>query len=388
MNIYTLSTLLGSVADQIPPLNTLPQNDTELPFSFAQLLGEHSLPTETASDNSLSSLDHQASSQPEPRLLLPSSEPQLSLPEALPGTENILGVPHSSANGKLASTTEDEQTPSQHPNNADAALLHGLFALLPPPLAMPPPSSQYRIVSGSLKEQMPFAHAPELQATSLRAIPEYSAKLPVRTSIAAAVITPLQPLPPSGTETSLPPLELTAGSTQTLSPSPLLAASPLVSSPSTTLVNAPTAPLLSAQLGSAEWQQALSQQIIMFQRNGQQSAELRLHPQELGALQITLKLDDNQAQLHIASAQGMVRSAVEAALPHLRQALAEQGINLGQSSVGSDPSPSSSQHSSQQRHSSSYSEQRGNTEESLDLVSSLTVLPTAGLSTEGIDTFA
>ena len=74
----------------------------------------------------------------------------------------------------------------------------------------------------------------------------------------------------------------------------------------------------------------------MFHRNGQQSAELRLHPQELGALQITLKLDDQQAQLHIASAHGQVRAAVEAAMPQLRHALAESGINLGQSSVGGE----------------------------------------------------
>ena len=61
--------------------------------------------------------------------------------------------------------------------------------------------------------------------------------------------------------------------------------------------------------------QILNQQVLMFHRNGQQSAELRLHPQELGALQITLQLDDKQAQLHIASAHGQVRAAVEAAMP-------------------------------------------------------------------------
>ncbi|MNH36373.1 Flagellar hook-length control protein [compost metagenome] len=86
----------------------------------------------------------------------------------------------------------------------------------------------------------------------------------------------------------------------------------------------------------------------MFHRNGQQSAELRLHPQELGALQITLKLDENQAQLHIASAHGQVRAAVEAAMPQLRHALAESGINLGQSSVGGESTPQWQQQAQQQ----------------------------------------
>lgn len=102
---------------------------------------------------------------------------------------------------------------------------------------------------------------------------------------------------------------------------------------------AATSPMLNASLGSPEWQQALNQQVLLFQRNGQQSAELRLHPEELGKLHITLNLDDNQAQLHIAAAHGQVRAAVEAAMPQLRQALAESGIQLGQSSVGGDPTP-------------------------------------------------
>ena len=46
------------------------------------------------------------------------------------------------------------------------------------------------------------------------------------------------------------------------------------------------APVLSAPLGSHEWQQSLSQHVTLFTRQGQQSAELRLHPQDLGQVQI------------------------------------------------------------------------------------------------------
>ncbi|WP_434525126.1 flagellar hook-length control protein FliK [Photorhabdus asymbiotica] len=95
-------------------------------------------------------------------------------------------------------------------------------------------------------------------------------------------------------------------------------------------------PLLNAQLGSEEWQQQLNQQIMLFNRNGLQQAELRLHPQELGALQIRMSVEDNQAQLHLASAHSHVRAALEAALPGLRHALAETGIQLTQSSISSD----------------------------------------------------
>ncbi|MFL4555321.1 flagellar hook-length control protein FliK [Yersinia kristensenii] len=113
-------------------------------------------------------------------------------------------------------------------------------------------------------------------------------------------------------------------------------------------ISAPVSGYLSAQLGSQEWQQSLGQQVIMFSRNGQQNAELRLNPQELGALQISLKIEDKQAQLHFVSAHSQVRAAIEAAMPNLRTALAESGIQLGQSSVGSEGQWQQAQQQNQQ----------------------------------------
>ena len=100
-------------------------------------------------------------------------------------------------------------------------------------------------------------------------------------------------------------------------------------------MTAPPAPQLNAQLGSPEWQQALNQQVLMFHRNGQQSAELHLHPQELGALQITLKLDDQQAQLHIASAHGRACGGRSGDAAAAARAGGER-YQPGQSSVGGE----------------------------------------------------
>lgn len=109
------------------------------------------------------------------------------------------------------------------------------------------------------------------------------------------------------------------------------------------------APVLSAPLGSHEWQQSLSQHVTLFTRQGQQSAELRLHPQDLGQVQISLKLDDNMAQLQMVSPHSHVRAALEAALPILRTQLAESGIQLGQSSISSESFAGQQQSSSQQQ---------------------------------------
>ncbi|VEB96496.1 Flagellar hook-length control protein [Cedecea lapagei] len=109
-----------------------------------------------------------------------------------------------------------------------------------------------------------------------------------------------------------------------------------IAAPTTTVIATPTAPTIAAQLGSHEWQQQISQHVTLFTRQGQHSAELRLHPEDLGQVQISLKLEDNQAQLQMISPHSHVRAALEAALPTLRTALAENGIQLGQSNISSE----------------------------------------------------
>ncbi|MEQ9892352.1 flagellar hook-length control protein FliK [Pectobacterium aroidearum] len=150
---------------------------------------------------------------------------------------------------------------------------------------------------------------------------------------------------------------------------------------------------LNAPFGSPQWQDALGQQIVMFSRNGQQTAELRLNPQELGALHISLKIDDNQAQIHLASASSQVRSALEAALPHLRNAMAESGINLGQSSVGSDSSAWQQQMASNNNDGNnrgpSYQQQFGHSAEGTgELLNVPEQLRSMASSVNGVDIFA
>ncbi|MDC9592681.1 flagellar hook-length control protein FliK [Xenorhabdus sp. IM139775] len=157
------------------------------------------------------------------------------------------------------------------------------------------------------------------------------------------------------------------------------------------------APLLSAHLGSEEWQQQLNQQVLFFNRHGLQQAELRLHPQELGALHIRMSVEDNQAQLHFVSAHQNVRAALEAALPGLRHALAENGIQLAQSSVNSDAQGHAQQEhfaNNPNSHSGSHAETQGHdsaaaTEMTVSHPSAIRVTPQQlTLARGGVDTFA
>ncbi|SFM65629.1 flagellar hook-length control protein FliK [Variovorax sp. OV329] len=86
-------------------------------------------------------------------------------------------------------------------------------------------------------------------------------------------------------------------------------------------------------VGSEGWGADVGRQMIRMGADGNHVAELSLNPAGLGPLKVTLTLGDNQAQAMFVSAHESVRRAVEAALPQLRDTLASQGIQLGQTSV-------------------------------------------------------
>lgn len=183
--------------------------------------------------------------------------------------------------------------------------------------------------------------------------------------------------------------ELASSSSSSSSPTATLA--PIMSSHATsqTAATVASAPVLSQPLGTHEWQQSLSQHITLFTKQGQQTAELRLHPEDLGQVQISLKLDDNQAQLQMVSAHSHVRAALEAALPVLRTSLAENGIQLAQSSVSSESFAGQQQSSSQQQHQASRSGNTGGfNEESDELLPVPAALQSAARGNSAVDIFA
>lgn len=180
------------------------------------------------------------------------------------------------------------------------------------------------------------------------------------------------------------------GAESTPSPTgPTATMGPIVSNLTSAQPTMAAAPVVSAQLGSNEWQQTISQHITLFTRQGQQSAELRLHPEDLGQVQITLKLDDNQAQLQMVSGHSHVRAALEAALPVLRTQLAENGIQLTQSSISSENFNGQQQSSSQHQQQASRAGNAGGfDEESDELLAAPASLQSAARGNSAVDIFA
>lgn len=83
------------------------------------------------------------------------------------------------------------------------------------------------------------------------------------------------------------------------------------------------------------WGAAIGERLVWMARGDQQMAELKVTPPNLGPLEVRLNINHDQASVSFVSNHALVRDAIEAAIPRLREMLAEQSLNLVQAEVGS-----------------------------------------------------
>ncbi|WP_226663032.1 flagellar hook-length control protein FliK [Microbulbifer aggregans] len=141
---------------------------------------------------------------------------------------------------------------------------------------------------------------------------------------------------------------------------------------------------LQSPLGSSAWGEEFGQHLLGMAHRGDQQVDLYLHPRELGALSVSLSLDDQGARAQFLSANAAVRGAVEQALPQLREALAQQGIALGETSVGEQQ-----QHASQQQRGQSWTDATGTGIDQETLLDTQpTVAPATPARLNGVDLYA
>ncbi|TCV90776.1 flagellar hook-length control protein FliK [Sulfurirhabdus autotrophica] len=142
------------------------------------------------------------------------------------------------------------------------------------------------------------------------------------------------------------------------------------------------------KVGAPGWDNALGQKIAWIATQTQKTAELHLNPPNLGPLEVRLTIANDQTTAQFVSHHPAVRDAIEAALPRLREMLADNGLTLGDVSV-------SSQSFSQQHAFSGEEGQRGKqnnvrTESFSDALIVQSTAPTA-IKTRGngmVNTFA
>lgn len=127
------------------------------------------------------------------------------------------------------------------------------------------------------------------------------------------------PEPPAGVQ------ELPAGNWQAAALTPQNAATA-----------AAVLPRVEVPVSQPGWSEAFAQRVVLLAGKQQQSAELHLNPPELGPVSITLSLDNDLANVFFSSPLVPVREAIENAMPTLREALGQAGIQLGETGVSAE----------------------------------------------------
>ncbi|AZM94252.1 flagellar hook-length control protein FliK [Vreelandella venusta] len=263
---------------------------------------------------------------------------------------------------------EAPRTATQTPANAAASTI----ALLPTTgSATAPPNNTGELAQSAVGSSLTSALAATAQqaigasrptASSAKALPAEAATTPVNTPTLAAS---LETIPAQPFTTMQPGMHALSPLNTALTPTvntdavaSLFAEAETVSvtssaskgseqvlpaaltSQSQAMPNSPATATLNTPLTSPAWPSQLGQQLIQFaQRGGEHQIKMQLHPAELGPLSITLKVTEQGTQAHFLSSHAPVRQALEQAIPQLREALAEQGISLGETSVGEQQTP-------------------------------------------------
>ena len=94
-------------------------------------------------------------------------------------------------------------------------------------------------------------------------------------------------------------------------------------------------PLLptAADFGGEQFDQDVAQGVEYMLDNKLQSARIRISPQQLGMIEVELRLEGERVHASFSSAQGEVRQALHDSLPRLREMLDAHGLQMGQTAV-------------------------------------------------------
>ncbi len=109
------------------------------------------------------------------------------------------------------------------------------------------------------------------------------------------------------------------------------------SAPTGVATTASVSHLIAPSFAQTGWDEAISQRVLWMAQGGIQSASLVLNPPQLGPVQVTLQIENQQASVQFFAASPQVQQSLQDALPVLRDMLGQAGIALGQADVGSQP---------------------------------------------------
>jgi flagellar hook-length control protein FliK len=235
----------------------------------------------------------------------------------------------------LAATLRTAATPETPPPvDPAASLLSQLQLQLPPP---PAP-----------------AFDPETARSSLAVVASADADATVATGALAGAVPVLSGEPNAGAPAALA-AAADAGLSALAADSPSLPAvaeggrgsDPLFALPASALgtvasakLEPPPLPPPPVNTARQDWPEQLSSHISWQLGQDVQEARIELAPQDLGAIDLQVRVQDGRVQVHIGAAQQATRDLLSEALPRLRELLGDSGLSLSQASVFSQDAQS------------------------------------------------
>ena len=96
-------------------------------------------------------------------------------------------------------------------------------------------------------------------------------------------------------------------------------------------------PPIAARVGTPQWTDDVAARVALLSDKGMHAASLRLSPEHLGPLEIQITVKNDQATVWFGAAHADTRSALEQALPRLRELMQSQGLVLSDAGVFREP---------------------------------------------------
>lgn len=91
---------------------------------------------------------------------------------------------------------------------------------------------------------------------------------------------------------------------------------------------------VAAPVGTTGFATDFANRIVLLAQNGTHSAQLSLHPLELGPVNISIQMNGQAATLALVAHHEATREAMQLALPRLQEMFQQNGLQLADAQIG------------------------------------------------------
>ncbi|RUR05253.1 flagellar hook-length control protein FliK [Legionella sp. km772] len=113
-------------------------------------------------------------------------------------------------------------------------------------------------------------------------------------------------------------------------------AMPVVTNQPTQLIAPPKSLEIPVPVNHPQWGDQFADHIAWLGNNDIKSAVIKIHPEDLGPIEINVKVVKDAASVNIISHSAQVRDVMDQAIPKLRDMMSAQGLNLAEVQISAD----------------------------------------------------